>query len=94
MPVDQKKGSKGFFIINLIPTFWLRFSSFLRRINLDIELLALAGIAQNKKGIKTLNVNVLISGYLPYEFSHLHSFRNVRGGDIYYLLNEKQSILS
>lgn len=86
----QKKGSQGFFILNLIHTFWLRFSSFLIRINLDNVLLALQGFTLHKIETKTLNVNVEVFSYFPERLLQFHTFRSLRGEAKYQLLKENQ----
>lgn len=92
MPLYQKKGSEGFYIIKIIPTFWLRFSSFLRRINLDSVLLALPGITRYEKGVKTLKVNVQIARYLPVELLHLLGYRRVRREGFNLLFIKRETI--
>ena len=78
MPLYQKKGNEGFYLIKLIPTFWLQFSSFIRKINFDRILLALPGIKRYDQKFKSLEVNERIAKYLARDILHLLGYRRVQ----------------
>jgi len=92
MPLYQKKGGEGFYIIKLIPTFWLRFSYFLRRINFDYLLLALPGINRYNKEYKTLVVDIRIARYLSRQILHLLGYRRVKRSGFKLLFIKRESI--
>lgn len=92
MPLYQTKGNEGFYIIKLIPTFWIRFSSFLRRINFDYLLLALPGVHRYEKGYKTLLVNIRIARFLSREIFHLLGYRRVKRDGFNFIYIKRESI--
>ena len=75
MPLYQTKGGEGFFLIKLIPNFWLQFSSFLRKIDFDRILLALPGIKRHDKRFKSLEVNERVARFLARDLLHLLGYR-------------------
>ena len=76
MPLYQKQGSEGFFIIRRIHPFFLKLSRLLRRINADNLLIALTGITwfNNQKGV--LYVNLKIARFMAKPIFHLLGYRN------------------
>ena len=75
MPLYQTKGGEGFYLIKLIPTFWLRFSSFIRKIDFDRILLALPGIKRHDKKFKSLEIDERIAKFLARDILHLLGYR-------------------
>jgi predicted deacylase len=94
MPLYQNKGTDGFYIIKLIPNFWLRLSSFLRKINFDYLLLALPGVNRYEKEYKTLVVNVRVARYLSRELFHLLGYRRVKRAGFNLLYIKRETIKS
>ncbi len=76
MPLYQKKGDDGFFIIKAIKPFYLKLSRILRRIRFDELLVFLPGITwiNNEKG--ALMVDLKTARYLAKPFFHLLGYRN------------------
>ncbi len=76
MPLYQKQGEEGFFLIKQIPIWALRLSKFLRRIKFDSLLILLPGIrwADSKK--ESLEVNVKIARFYAKAIFHLLGYRN------------------
>ena len=91
MPLYQRKGGEGFYIIKLIPKFWLRFSSFLRKINFDYLLLALPGVHRVSEEYKTLSVDARIARYLSRELFHLFGYRRVRRMGFKYMYIKRET---
>lgn len=77
MPLYQRKGGEGFYLIKLIPKFWLQFSYFIRKIDFDIILLALPGIKRLDDKFKSLVVNENIARFLARDILHLLGYRRV-----------------
>ncbi|MEQ8323151.1 MAG: succinylglutamate desuccinylase/aspartoacylase family protein [Vicingaceae bacterium] len=75
MPLYQTKGNEGFYLIKLIPTFWLRFSFFIRKFNFERILMALPGIEKHDDVFKSIKVNERVAKYLSRELFHLLGYR-------------------
>lgn len=78
MPLYQKKGGEGFYLIKLIPKFWLHISSFIRKIDFEIILLALPGIKRLDSQFKSLLVDEYTARFLVRDVFHLLGYRRVR----------------
>jgi len=76
MPLNQKKGKEGFFIIKKINPIFLKLSEILRRIRVDNLLIILPGVTwkDRKKGI--LQVNLKVAKYMVKPIFHLLGYRN------------------
>jgi hypothetical protein len=81
MPLNQKKGKEGFFIIKKINPFFLKLSEILRKIRIDNLLIILPGITwkDRKKGI--LQVNLKVAKYMVKPIFHLLGYRNKQVND-------------
>ena len=73
MPLYQKQGKEGFFIIKKVSSFWLGFSKFLRRIKAYEILRILPGIHKVSKN--TLRVNPNKALFLRNDIFHLLGYR-------------------
>ena len=78
MPLYQKQGSEGFFIIQGIKPFWLRLSARLRKGNLESFLIFLPGIKRDQERKNVLVVNKTIARFFSTEFLHLLGYRKVQ----------------
>ena len=89
MPLYQKKGKEGFFIIKQIPPFFLNLSSFLRQFKADQLLLLLPGVswADNKKA---LLVNLRTARFFARSIFHLLGYRNKEVGTSYIKLYNRE----
>lgn len=76
MPLYQKEGEDGFFIIRSIPQFFLSLSAVLRRIKADNLLTILPGISWQNKKEGTLRANLKITRFLAKSIFHLLGFRS------------------
>jgi predicted deacylase len=76
MPLNQKKGKEGFFIIKKINPVFLKLSEILRKIRIDNLLIILPGITweDRRKGI--LQVNLKVAKYMVKPIFHLLGYRN------------------
>ncbi|AXG68562.1 succinylglutamate desuccinylase [Kordia sp. SMS9] len=75
MPLYQKQGDDGFFIITEISTFWLKLSSMFRTLNLHHVLRILPGVQQDKSNANALIVNPKIAAFLATKIFHLFGYR-------------------
>ncbi len=76
MPLYQKMGAEGFFIIQPIKPFALKLSEFLRRIKFDNFLVILPGVSWQDKQKNVLLVNLKIAKFFAKSFFHLLGYRS------------------
>ncbi|MEJ2112636.1 MAG: succinylglutamate desuccinylase/aspartoacylase family protein [Flavobacteriaceae bacterium] len=76
MPLYQKIGQEGFFIIKKIHPFILKLSSVLRKFKIDSTLVLLPGISWENKQKHVLSVNLKTARFLAKEFFHLFGYRS------------------
>ncbi len=76
MPLYQKKGTDGFFIIKHIAPFFLKLSTVLRLIKVDNLLVVLPGISWLNKNEGVLQVNLKIARFFAKSFFHLLGYRS------------------
>lgn len=76
MPLYQKKGKEGFFIIKRIHPFFLKLSEVLRKVKMDSLLVALPGIRWKDKNDGILRVNLKVTKYLAKQIFHLFGYRS------------------
>jgi succinylglutamate desuccinylase len=83
MPLYQKQGNDGFFIIRKISMFWMALSIVLRRLKLHFMLRILPGI--EKHDSYTLKVNPRIVVFFGKQIFHLLGYRKkIKRGDFWY----------
>ncbi len=75
MPLYQKQGDDGFFIITRISKFWLTLSRYFRKMYLHHFLRILPGIKQSKINKYTLIVNPRTATFLTYKIFHFFGYR-------------------
>tara|TARA_R110002073_G_scaffold101988_1_gene231636 strand:+ start:1659 stop:2840 length:1182 start_codon:yes stop_codon:yes gene_type:complete len=75
MPLYQKQGEDGFFIISLISKKWLVLSTLVRRLKMHYLLRSLPGIQQDKSNKHILIVNPKTARFLATEIFHLFGYR-------------------
>jgi succinylglutamate desuccinylase len=76
MPLYQKKGAEGFFIIKPIKPFFLRLSVFLRKIKTDNFLVLLPGVSWANKYEGVLQVNLKVAKFFAKSIFHLLGYRS------------------
>jgi len=76
MPLYQKKGTEGYFIIRRIPKIALKLSAWLRKIHFDKVLTLLPGVSWESSSKHALRVNKNIARFFTREFFHLLGYRN------------------
>jgi len=75
MPMYQKKGEDGFFIVNKISTIWLFLSSILRGLKFHELLRILPGIKRHPENEYSLIANKQIAFLLTTKVFHLFGYR-------------------
>jgi hypothetical protein len=85
MPLYQKQGEDGFFIIRPIPTVFLKLSAMLRQIHFDYVLPLFPGISWSSEKRDALRVNLKVARFLAKQFFHLLGYRS-RQTDITHMI--------
>jgi succinylglutamate desuccinylase len=78
MPLYQKLGEDGFFIVRRVAPFWLRVSEIVRRFNLADYVHLLPGVRRRPKHPETLHIDTRIARFFPLQIFHLLGFRRLR----------------
>lgn len=90
MPLYQRQGDDGFFIINRINPIWLKISVWVRKMNLDRLLKFLPGIKRHPDQEGTYIVNQNIARFLSKDLFHLMGYRKIkRSGKLLYMTRRK-----
>jgi len=77
MPLYQKQGEDGFFLVREFSPFWLRVSYLLRRARADRFARWLPGVRQDADAPDTLHVNRRVARLYALQLFHLLGFRSV-----------------
>lgn len=75
MPLYQKQGSDGFFMIRPLNVFWLNLSKYLRILNFNIVLSLLPGVKKSNFSYDSLEVNLKVAKFLTNQVFHLLGYR-------------------
>ncbi|MFI1744698.1 succinylglutamate desuccinylase/aspartoacylase family protein [Thalassobellus sediminis] len=92
MPLYQKRGAEGYFIIKPIKPFLLKLSIFLRGIKTDSFLAFLPGIHWLNKQEGILQVNLRIAKFFAKSFFHLLGYRNRQITNTHLRLNNRERV--
>ncbi|MGB5419396.1 aspartoacylase [Algibacter sp.] len=92
MPLYQKKGAEGFFIIKPIKPFLLKLSALLRRVKTDSLLAWLPGISWVDKTEGILQVNLTTTKFLAKPLFHLLGYRNRQITSTHLRLNNRERV--
>ncbi|MDX1762019.1 MAG: aspartoacylase, partial [Christiangramia sp.] len=83
MPLYQKKGEDGYYLIRKIEPIFISLSAWLRNINADNLLVLLPGIKRDKKDKSSLIINLKIARFLAKQIFHLLGYRSREMGPNY-----------
>jgi predicted deacylase len=75
MPLYQKQGDDGFFLVREVRLFWLHISAWLRRARFDRLLPLLPGVSRVPGQRRALEINTRIAHWFVIEICHLLGFR-------------------
>ncbi len=92
MPLYQKKGEDGYYLIRKIEPFFLQLSSYLRRINADNILVLLPGIIWANEERTALLIDLRIARFLAKPFMHLLGYRNREVGKYFLKTSSRDRI--
>ncbi len=92
MPLYQKSGDDGFFIVRSISPFFLKLSALLRKIKADNLLTLLPGISWENKDLGILKANLNVTRYLAKSIFHLFGYRNKQIDKTHLLLYNRERV--
>ncbi len=92
MPLYQKSGNDGFFIIRPIPRFFLKLSEVLRKIHADNLLTILPGISWHNKNSGVLKANLKVTRFMVKSVFHLFGYRNKQADETHLLLYNRERV--
>jgi succinylglutamate desuccinylase len=92
MPLYQKSGKDGFFIIKTIPKFFLKLSELLRIVKADHVLTFLPGITWHNKQKGILKANLKVARFLAKSIFHLFGYRNKQMDENHLLLYNRERV--
>lgn len=78
MPLYQRQGDDGFFVIRRFNAFWLTVSAAFRRLRVDLLLPLLPGVRRVRGRPGTLRVDRRVARFYALEIFHLAGFRKKR----------------
>ena len=90
MPLYQKQGDDGFFIVRQIKPFWLAVSKWLRKMNVHKLFAHFPGIAKHEGKDYELVVNTNIARWYVIELFHLMGFRRKEKGENKIIFRRRQ----
>ena len=92
MPLYQKQGKDGFFIITKITSFWLKLSTLVRRLKLHHLLRLLPGIYKERSNSFTLIVNPKTAKFMATEIFHLFGYRKqiVKDNKLHFIKRDRK----
>ena len=91
MPLYQKIGAEGFFIIQPIKPIFLKLSEFLRRIKFDGLLVLLPGVSWQDKRKNILSVNLKTAKFMAKSFFHLLGYRTQSVNATHLMLSNREN---
>jgi hypothetical protein len=92
MPLYQRQGGDGFFIVRSIPPFLLRLSALLRKIRLDQLLTYLPGVRWQSKKRDALVVNRKLARYFTKDFFHLLGYRSKKIDRVHLVMKNRETV--
>jgi hypothetical protein len=90
LPLYQKMGDDGYFIIREITLFWLKVSAKLRFKNAERLIKKLPGIYPDENDPHTFKINAKIGRWLVRDFFHLLGFRRFARAGKYQLFTRRK----
>lgn len=78
MPLYQKQGNDGFFLVRRIAPFWLSVSRFLRRARAENILPLLPGVRRHPNIPQCLRINAKVAFFAPKQILHLLGYRKMK----------------
>jgi succinylglutamate desuccinylase len=90
MPLYQKQGTDGFFIVRSVNRAWLWVSAALRKMKLHVLLPLMPGVSRHPDWPGAIRVNPKVARYFPVEIFHLFGFRRRRPASGYLIFTRRR----
>ena len=90
MPLYQKQGEEGFFLIRRIPSWALRLSAWLRKYNFQNALAFLPGVRWASPDKERLMINLRITRFFSKQVFHLLGYRSKQKDQTHLLLSNRE----
>lgn len=90
MPLYQKQGAEGFFLIRKTPKWALRLSAWLRKSKSDSLLTLLPGISWQNDKRESLLVDLSVARFFTKSFFHLLGYRNRQVDENHMLMHNRE----
>lgn len=81
MPLYQKQGDDGFFLVKEVESVWLKLSGLLRKINLGDWIHIMPGVCKHPNDSGVFIINTKVARFFPLQIFHLLGFRKLRWSD-------------
>ncbi len=75
MPLYQRQGRDGFFVVRSVSPFWLTVSRWLRAVRFDLVLLVLPGVQRDSANSQVIEVDPRIARLFTVRLFHLAGYR-------------------
>jgi succinylglutamate desuccinylase len=92
MPLYQKRGNEGFFIVRKIYPFFLKLSIFLRNIKADRLFILLPGVSWYNKNNGTLKVNLNTAKLYAKSIFHLLGYRSRQVDETHMFVTNRERV--
>jgi succinylglutamate desuccinylase len=89
MPLYQRLGNDGFFLVREVKRFWLKLSGLLRKLKVGHYVHFLPGVRRDPRNENVLIINTHIARVLPLQVFHLLGFRRLRWTDKYLVVSRR-----
>ncbi len=90
MPLYQKQGEDGFFIVRRVARFWLCLSAVLRGLGIADGVRFFPGVSTHPKHPEQLQINTRIARFFPLQIFHLLGFRKLRWKENFLLVARRR----
>ncbi len=90
MPLYQRQGAEGFFLIRHTPNWALKTSAIIRKSKLDSLLTYLPGISWSDHEKQSLLVNLNVARFFTKSFFHLLGYRNRKVDETHILMHNRE----
>lgn len=90
MPLYQRQGEDGFFIVRTVARFWLRVSEIIRRFELADYMHLLPGVRRHPKHREVLQIDTRIARFFPLQIFHLLGFRKLRWENNFLMVSRRR----
>ena len=92
MPLYQRSGKEGFFLIRKIPPFFMNLSAVLRRLRINDLIAILPGVKWENRKRGILKVNLKVARFLTKPIFHLLGYRSRQVDSTHFLMHNREQV--